>query len=182
VASRSPVQSHAPDVRSGGGAQGWNIDQLAGLTGRSSVQLLRQHGTRSGSGTVCLGTLLGPEGTGGSHRTHLRTPGHAGWRGRGSGTEPVAEPLAPRLPQTTCEYAATPGLDSRPYLENCTVDASIKKLCGQVSKGARWMPWHQEPMKDVGGCEKPRGAANRAVIRGFPNGETRQESCPVTLT
>jgi hypothetical protein len=24
-------------------------------------------------------------------------------------------------------------------LENCTVDASI---CGQVFKGARWMPWH----------------------------------------
>jgi hypothetical protein len=23
--------------------------------------------------------------------------------------------------------------------ENCTVDASI---CGQVFKGARWMPWH----------------------------------------
>ena len=20
------------------------------------------------------------------------------------------------------------------------------------------MPWHQEPMKDVGGCDKPRGA------------------------
>ena len=30
--------------------------------------------------------------------------------------------------------------------ENCTVDASI---CGQVFKGARWMPRHQEPMKDV---------------------------------
>ena len=66
MTSRSPVQSHAPDFRSGGGAQGWNIDQLAGLTGRSLVQLLRQHGTRSGPGTVCLGTLLGPEGTGGS--------------------------------------------------------------------------------------------------------------------
>lgn len=42
------------------------------------------------------------------------------------------------------------------------------------------MPWHQEPKKDVGGCDKPRGAVNQAVIRGFPNGETRQESCPVT--
>jgi hypothetical protein len=63
--------------------------------------------------------------------------------------------------------------------ENCTVDASI---CGQVFKGARWMPWYQEPMKDVGGRDRPRGAVNRAVIRGFPNGETRQESCPVTLT
>ena len=70
----------------------------------------------------------------------------------------------------------------RPYLENCTVDASIQtNLCGQVTKSAWWMPWHQEPMKDVVACEKPRGAGKRAVIRGCPNGETRLESCPVTL-
>ena len=50
----------------------------------------------------------------------------------------------------------------------------------QVMKSTRWMSWHQEPMKDVGGCEKPRGAANRAVIRGCPNGETRPQSCGVT--
>ncbi len=31
----------------------------------------------------------------------------------------------------------------------------------RASKGARWMPWHQEPKKDVVGCEKPRGAASR---------------------
>ena len=36
-------------------------------------------------------------------------------------------------------------------------------------------------MKDVGACDKPRGVGNRAVIRGFPNGETQLESCPVTL-
>ena len=53
-------------------------------------------------------------------------------------------------------------------------------ICGQVFKGTRWMPWHQEPMKDVGACDKPRGAGNRAVIRGSPNGETRLETCPVT--
>jgi hypothetical protein len=53
-------------------------------------------------------------------------------------------------------------------------------FCGQVFKSARWMPGHQEPMKDVGGCDKPRGAVNRAVIRGFPNGETQHESCRVT--
>lgn len=53
-------------------------------------------------------------------------------------------------------------------------------LCVQVVKGARWMPWHQEPMKDVGGCDKPRGAANRALIRGFPNGGTPHQSCGVT--
>ena len=33
------------------------------------------------------------------------------------------------------------------------------------------MPWHQEPMKDVTSCDKPRGAANK-LIRGCPNGET----------
>ena len=27
-------------------------------------------------------------------------------------------------------------------------------------------------MKDVDSCDKPRGAANRLLIRGFPNGET----------
>ena len=35
------------------------------------------------------------------------------------------------------------------------------------------MPGHQEPMKDVGICDKPRGVDNQTVIRGFPNGETR---------
>ena len=63
--------------------------------------------------------------------------------------------------------------------ENCTVDASI---CGQVFKGARWMPWHQEPMKDVGGHDSPRGVVNQTLIRGFPNGETRQSSWAVTHT
>ena len=42
----------------------------------------------------------------------------------------------------------------------------------QVFKGARWMPWHQEPMKDAVICDKPRGADKRAVIRGSPNGGT----------
>ena len=36
------------------------------------------------------------------------------------------------------------------------------------------MPWHTVPMKDVWGCVKPRGAADRALIRGFLNGETRR--------
>jgi hypothetical protein len=53
-------------------------------------------------------------------------------------------------------------------------------FCGQVFKSIRWMPWHQEPKKDVVACDKPRGAGKRAVIRGCPNGETRPESCLVT--
>ena len=31
----------------------------------------------------------------------------------------------------------------------------------EQNKGIRWMPWHQEAMKDVARCEKPRGAASR---------------------
>jgi len=42
------------------------------------------------------------------------------------------------------------------------------------------MPWRQMPMKDVDGCDKPRGAAYQASIRGSLNGETRQGSCLVT--
>ena len=64
--------------------------------------------------------------------------------------------------------------------ENCTVDASIFDLLWQVFKSIRWMPWRQEPKKDVVACDKPRGAGKRAVIRGCPNGETRPESCLVT--
>jgi hypothetical protein len=34
-------------------------------------------------------------------------------------------------------------------------------LVGQATKSTKWMPWRQEPMKDVAGCEKPRGVASR---------------------
>ena len=42
----------------------------------------------------------------------------------------------------------------------------------QATKGTRWMPRRQEAKKDVGSCEKLRGAANQALIRRSPNGET----------
>src|SRR4051795_10710887 len=32
---------------------------------------------------------------------------------------------------------------------------------GQATKGTGWMPWRQEPKKDVAGCEKLRGVASR---------------------
>jgi len=44
---------------------------------------------------------------------------------------------------------------------------------GQALKSAWWMPRRAEAMKDVGGCDMPRGAANQALIRGFLNGATR---------
>ena len=58
----------------------------------------------------------------------------------------------------------------------------VLTLLRQAMKGTWWMPWHQEPMKDVGACDKPWGVGNRAVIRGCPNGETQHESCRVTRT
>jgi hypothetical protein len=36
------------------------------------------------------------------------------------------------------------------------------------------MPRQSEATKDVGGCDKPRGAANQALIRGYLNGETHR--------
>ena len=89
-----------------------------------------------------------------------------------------------RVPRTAPDFGGARGVCAVWawwLFENCIEDASIFN-CGQVSKGARWMPWHQEPMKDVGACDKPRGAGNQAVIRGCPNGETRLGSCPVTAT
>ena len=35
------------------------------------------------------------------------------------------------------------------------------------------MPWRLQAMKDVAACEKLRGAGKRALIRRYPNGETR---------
>ena len=40
----------------------------------------------------------------------------------------------------------------------------------QDVKGLRWMPWHQESMKDVDGCDKPRLGAEQPLTRGSPNG------------
>jgi hypothetical protein len=45
--------------------------------------------------------------------------------------------------------------------------------CDQATKGVWWMSWHREAMKDVGACDKLRGAGNQALIRRFLNAETR---------
>jgi len=55
-------------------------------------------------------------------------------------------------------------------------------VAGQAIKGLRWMPRRQEAMKDVVGCEKLRGVVKQALIRGCPNGETRQLERAVILT
>ena len=41
---------------------------------------------------------------------------------------------------------------------------------GQVTKGARWMPWRRKAMKDVADCDKPRGAVSRLRSGDFRMG------------
>ena len=42
---------------------------------------------------------------------------------------------------------------------------------GQAEKSARGMPWHQEPMKDVTSCDKPRVGANILWCADFRMGQ-----------
>ena len=146
------VQGHYVGTRPTVVAHGWNVDYSAGFTGRRPAST----------------ALFGGRG-----KHDLRTgSGRARcWVSEGAS---VARPSAADPSELACEGGVVGGWS---LFENCTVDASI---CGQVFKGARWMPWHQEPMKDVGGHDSPRGAVNQALIRGFPNGETRQSSWAVT--
>ena len=65
-------------------------------------------------------------------------------------------------------------------LENCRASTSIFISLYKATKSQRWMPWRQEPMKDVGDCEKPRVAVYLALIRGCPNGETQHSLWSVT--
>ena len=115
-------------------------------------------------------TLLGPEGSDDARLAPDLYPGCGVCRLVSSGRGPHRCPGVVRV-----------GVGCRLYVENFTVDASIFSSV-QVFKGTRWMPWHQEPKKDVGICDKPRVVDNQTVIRGFPNGETRLEASPVTRT
>ena len=42
-------------------------------------------------------------------------------------------------------------------------------------KGAWWMPWHEQAMKDVISCDKPRGAANKLGSADFRMGQPGTE-------
>jgi hypothetical protein len=52
---------------------------------------------------------------------------------------------------------------------------------GQATKGTRWMPRHQEAMKDAETCEKPRGAGLELrsvdIRMGKPGGRHGPSSC-----
>ena len=89
---------------------------------------------------------------------------------------PFSGPVWPsereRLPRECCPPEAPAIMSGPAPLENSIASTSI--FVYQATKSQRWMPWRLKPMKDVGGCEKPRGAAYQALIRGYPNGETHR--------
>ena len=44
------------------------------------------------------------------------------------------------------------------HLDNFIEEEELKR--GKGTKGTRWMPWRQQPMKDAASCEKLRGEAS----------------------
>ena len=66
---------------------------------------------------------------------------------------------------------------------NIKVDEAIKtnkRVDGQATKGAWWMPWHQESMKDVISCDKLRVGAHSQRSGDFRMGKPAWEtSCIV---
>jgi hypothetical protein len=117
----SVVQSHASDERSGDGARGWNIDQLAGHRGRtaSTAACSRNVGRATED---CFGTLLSPEGPGIAPIT--RTSRRRCCASRVDGAVAVEWDRSTAEPPGASRQATDEDL-ARPYLENCTVDASI---------------------------------------------------------
>ena len=138
----------------------------------------------AGTGGCVDGTLLGPEGPGLPPVLRYGCPRlWGGWVGL-LVVVGFLDVVGCSYTRSCCGGVWCGWWRGRLFVENFTVDASIFVFACvfQVFKGARWMPWHQEPKKDVGICDMPRGVDNQTVIRGFPNGETRLELCPVTCT
>ena len=54
-------------------------------------------------------------------------------------------------------------------------------LKDQAKKSVGWMPWYQEPKKDVASCEKPWGAANERRAMDIRMGEPGGREGPSLL-
>ena len=67
----------------------------------------------------------------------------------------------PTLPMTCPSNGSTSGSHRVCGPVRCplrTAEQARASLFFQATKSQRWMPWRQEPMKDVSDCEKLRGA------------------------
>jgi hypothetical protein len=62
-------------------------------------------------------------------------------------------------------------------LERRELGDGCKSFGGQASKSIRWMPWHQEAMKDVVKLRKATVSRIQALTRRSPNRETDIELC-----
>ena len=173
-----------------GGGDGWVVGTLLGPEGTDPSPVPAGPAPVCGGGPGAGGGWLSRGGSGPFRPRTTRTPGRipalAAGTGRGAGFGGVGGVVSGwslRTAQWT-RVSFLLRLPRRAWWLSGWVAVGwgvvLVGLCGQVVKGTRWMPGHQEPMKDVGGCVKPRGAANRALIRGCPNGGTPHQSCGVT--
>ena len=46
------------------------------------------------------------------------------------------------------------------YVAGVVTLLRASKFYGQATKGARWMPWQKQAMKDAASCDKLRGVAH----------------------
>ena len=97
--------------------------------------------------------------------------------------------LITRRPRTQVRWCCNrSGTPCRLWLESYRAEApkaeaaqvTVIDKCGQALKGVWWMSWHREAKKDVVACDKLREAGKRALIRRFPNEETRVGLLPLT--
>ena len=100
--------------------------------------------------------------------------------GFGRFTQPRAWPAASVAARCSPAASRRDAPRCRVPLENCRASTSILFFNFQATKSQRWMPWRQEPMKDVGDCEKLWGAVDQASIHRCPNGETLHSSWSAT--
>ena len=88
-----------------------------------------------------------------------------------------------RARQQDVGFVVTKGTSNPTHLMSGLRDLERRETLktGQATKGTRWMPRHQEAMKDADTCEKPRGVGlkRRSVdIRmGKPGGRHGPSTC-----
>ena len=105
-----------------------------------------------------------PGGIQPSDRRHMCSEAFDGRIGRDAGVVHVCKLSFERCVRDVCIWLC--GASCMDWVWMVPVHDGLNlqrwRFCAlEHEKGIRWMPWHQEAMKDVARCEKPRGAASR---------------------